>query len=118
MKEATACRASSTGKKESPAAALRKSLPAPWTLLPTLCGLLGIDKPKGVFLDGSDLTPLLTRTGRFERHQPLFWMNGSTMAMRMGDHTLLAPSTVRLPFDNAKANRLLQQTRIGSGGRS
>ena len=84
-------------------------------LLPTLCGLLGIDKPKDVFLDGSDLTPLLTRTGSFERHQPLFWMNGSTMAMRMGDHTLLAPSTARLPFDNAKANRLLQQTKLALG---
>ena len=53
-------------------------------LLPTLCGLLGIDKPKVAFLDGSDLTPLLTRTGRFERHQPLFWMNGSTMAHENG----------------------------------
>mgnify|MGYP001398052367 CR=1 FL=1 len=84
-------------------------------LLPTICGLLGIDKPKDVFLDGSDLTPLLTRTGSFERHQPLFWMNGSTMAMRMGDHTLLAPSTARLPFDNAKANRLLQQTKLALG---
>jgi hypothetical protein len=29
MKEATACRASSTGKEKSPAAALRKNLPAP-----------------------------------------------------------------------------------------
>ncbi|MDG2129013.1 MAG: sulfatase-like hydrolase/transferase, partial [Fuerstiella sp.] len=84
-------------------------------LLPTLCGLLGIDKPKDVFLDGSDLTPLLTRTGSFERHQPLFWMNGSTMVLRMGDHTLLAPSTARLPFDNAKANRLLQQTKLALG---
>ncbi|MCP4211850.1 MAG: sulfatase-like hydrolase/transferase, partial [Halieaceae bacterium] len=84
-------------------------------LLPSICGLLGIDKPKDVFLDGSDLTPLLTRTGSFERHQPLFWMNGSTMAMRMGDHTLLAPSTARLPFDNAKANRLLQQTKLALG---
>ena len=84
-------------------------------LLPTLCGLLDIDKPKDVFLDGSDLTPLLTRTGSFERHQPLFWMNGSTMALRMGDHTLLAPSTARLPFDNAKANRLLQQTKLALG---
>ena len=84
-------------------------------LLPTLCGLLGVDKPKDVFLDGSDLTPLLTRTGSFERHQPLFWMNGSTMALRMGDHTLLAPSTARLPFDNAKANRLLQQTKLALG---
>ncbi|MBO25975.1 MAG: hypothetical protein CMI33_05195 [Opitutales bacterium] len=84
-------------------------------LLPTLCGLLGIDKPKDVFLDGSDLTPLLTRVGSFERHQPLFWMNGFTMAMRMGDHTLLVPSTARLPFDNAKANRLLQQTKLALG---
>ena len=84
-------------------------------LLPTICGLLGIDKPKDVFLDGSDLTPLLTRTGSFERHQPLFWMNGSTMVLRMGDHTLLAPSTARLPFDNAKANRLLQQTKLALG---
>ena len=84
-------------------------------LLPTLCGLLGINKPRDVFLDGSDLTPLLTRTGRFERHQPLFWMNGSTMALRMGDHTLLAPNTARLPFDNAKANRLLQRTKLALG---
>jgi len=84
-------------------------------LLPTICGLLGIDKPKGVFLDGSDLTPLLIRNGSFERHQPLFWMNGSTMALRMGDHTLLAPSTARLPFDNAKAKRLLEQTKLALG---
>ena len=84
-------------------------------LLPTICGLLGIEKPRGVFLDGSDLTPLLTGTGSFERHQPLFWMNGSTMALRMGNHTLLAPSTARLPFDNTKANRLLQQTELALG---
>jgi arylsulfatase A len=84
-------------------------------LLPTLCGLIGIKKPAKVHLDGSDLTPLLTHTGSFERHQPLFWMNGSTMAIRMGDHTLLAPSTARLPFDNAKANRLLQQTKLALG---
>jgi len=84
-------------------------------LLPTICGLLGIDKPKGVFLDGSDLTPLLIRNGSFERHQPLFWMNGSTMVLRMGAHTLLAPSTARLPFDNAKAKRLLEQTKLALG---
>ncbi|MEC7597541.1 MAG: hypothetical protein VX936_04155, partial [Planctomycetota bacterium] len=33
----------------------------------------------------------------------------------MGNHTLLAPSTARLPFDNAKANRLLQQTKLALG---
>ena len=84
-------------------------------LLPTICGLAGIDPPKEKPLDGSDLTALLTRSGTFERRQPLFWMNGKTMALRMGDHTLLAPSTARLPFDNAKANRLLQQTEAALG---
>ena len=94
---------------------VEKELAGAVDLLPTICGLLGIEKPKNVFLDGSDLTPLLTGTGNFERHQPLFWMNGSTMALRMGSHTLLAPSTVRLPFDSAKANRLLQQTKTALG---
>ena len=84
-------------------------------LLPTFCGLLGIEKPKNVFLDGSDLTPLLNGTGNFERHQPLFWMNGSTMALRIGNHTLLAPSTARLPFDNTRASHLLQQTELALG---
>ena len=84
-------------------------------LLPTICGLLGIDKPEDVYLDGSDLTPLLTRTGAFERHQPLFWMNGSTMVLRLGDYTLSAPSTTKLPHDHAKANRLMQQAKVALG---
>ena len=84
-------------------------------LLPTLCGLLDIEKPKNVFLDGSDLTPLLTATGTFERHQPLFWMNEKKITLRMGNYTLLATSNVRLPFDNANANRLLKQTKLALG---
>jgi len=84
-------------------------------LLPTICGLAGIDHPKEKPLDGSDLTPLLTQSGKFERRQPLFWMNGSTMALRMGDHTLLVPSTARRPFDNAKAKRLLRQAEVALG---
>ena len=102
-------------KGKIPAGRIEKEPAGAVDLLPTICGLLGIDKPKDVFLDGSDLTPLLTQTGSFERHQPLFWMNGSTMVLRMGDHTLLAPRTARLPFDNAKANRLLQQTKLALG---
>ena len=42
-------------------------------------------------------------------------MNGSTMVLRMGDYTLSAPSTAKLPFDNAKASRLLQQTKTALG---
>ena len=78
-------------------------------LLPTLCGLIGIDKPGGVHLDGSDLAPLLTGTGTFERHQPLFWMAGSNMIMRVGDHTLFASATVKSPVDFKTADRLKEQ---------
>jgi arylsulfatase A len=78
-------------------------------LLPTLCGLVGIDKPKGVNLDGSDLAPLLTQSGNFTRHQPLFWMSESNMVMRVGDHTLFASSTAKSPIDFKAANRLTEQ---------
>ena len=80
-------------------------------LLPTLCGLIGIDKPKGVHLDGSDLAPLLTRSGSFKRHQPLFWIAGTNMVMRVGDHTLFASSTAKSPIDFKTANRLMEQVK-------
>ncbi|MDA7936903.1 sulfatase-like hydrolase/transferase, partial [bacterium] len=68
-------------------------------LLPTLCGLIGIDKPENVHLDGSDLAPLLTSSASFTRHQPLFWMAEANMVMRVGDHTLFATSTAKSPID-------------------
>ena len=80
-------------------------------LLPTLCGLIGIDKPKGVHLDGSDLSPLLTKSGEFTRHQPLFWMSEANMVMRVGDHTLFASSTAKSPIDFKTADRLMEQVK-------
>ena len=82
-------------------------------LLPTLCGLIGIDKPGGVHLDGSDLAPLLTETGSkaFTRHQPLFWMVGANMVLRVGDHTLFASGTAKSPIDFKTANRLMEQVK-------
>ena len=80
-------------------------------LLPTLCGLIGIDKPEGAHLDGSDLAPLLTGSGLFKRHQPLFWMAGTSMVMRAGDHTLFASSTAKSPIDFKTANRLMEQVK-------
>jgi hypothetical protein len=68
-------------------------------LLPTVCGLVGIDKPKGVHLDGSDISPLLTGDREnFTRHQPLFWLwprpslNANTSpnaTIRVGNYTLI-----------------------------
>ena len=78
-------------------------------LLPTLCGLIGIEKPAKVHLDGSDLAPLLTRSGNFERHQPLFWMSEGPMVMRVGDHTLFASVTAKSSIDFKTADRLTEQ---------
>ena len=78
-------------------------------LLPTLCGLIGIKKPVKVHLDGSDLAPLLTKSGKFKRHQPLFWITGANMVIRMGDHTLFASGTAKSPIDLKAASRLTEQ---------
>ncbi|MCB1224612.1 MAG: sulfatase-like hydrolase/transferase [Verrucomicrobiales bacterium] len=73
--------------------------------LPTVCGLLGIDKPQGVHLDGSDLSPLL-RSGdpaSFTRHQPLFWhlqKSRPIVAMRDGRYSLVAEPDFQLSTDN------------------
>ena len=73
--------------------------------LPTVCGLLGIDPPKGVHLDGSDLSPLL-RSGdasKFTRHQPLFWhlqKSRPIVAMRDGRYSLVAEPDYELSTDN------------------
>jgi arylsulfatase A len=73
-------------------------------VLPTVCGLLGIDRPKGVHLDGSDISPLLTkRAGEFTRHQPLFWhmpTSNPALAIRDGNYSMLAYRDYELPRDN------------------
>lgn len=72
-------------------------------LLPTLCGLLGLDKPQGVHLDGSDLAAVLTGEGEFERHQPLFWhlqKGRPIVAMREGDWSLVADPDYELSTVN------------------
>jgi len=70
-------------------------------LLPTVCGLLGIDKPEGVHLDGSDLSPLLmNRAGGFSRHQPLFFLlptSDPAATVREGRFALVAYRDYELP---------------------
>jgi len=102
-------------KEKIPGGRVEDTIAGAIDLLPTICGLLGIAPPQDVTLDGSDLAPMLTRSGPFERHQPLFWMNGSTLMLRMGNYTLSAPRTSQVPFDQAKANRLLEQTKTALG---
>lgn len=73
--------------------------------LPTVCGLLGIEKPAGVHLDGSDLSPLLLSgdPAKFTRHQPLFWhlqKSRPIVALRDGKYSLVAEPDYALSTDN------------------
>ena len=73
-------------------------------VLPTVCGLLGLNPPVGVHLDGSDLSPLLRgdRTA-FHRHQPLFWhlqKSRPIVAMRDGDYNIVADPDYELSTNN------------------
>ncbi len=72
-------------------------------VLPTLCGLLGIEKPKR-HLDGSDLSPiLLGKEEEFVRHQPLFWhlqRSKPVVAIRAGDYSLVAERDYDVPTNN------------------
>ena len=82
-------------------------------VLPTVCGLLRIDKPANVHLDGSDLSPLLTGGDReFTRHQPLFWLlppSQPTVALRDGAYSLVAYRDYRLPKDQKRMTALMKQ---------
>jgi arylsulfatase A len=74
-------------------------------VLPTICGLLGIDKPNAVHLDGSDLSPLLTanNVNGFRRQQPLFWhlqRSKPIVAIRDGNYSLVAERDYELSADN------------------
>ena len=73
-------------------------------VLPTVCGLLSLEKPEGVHLDGSDLSSLLRGDGnQFQRHQPLFWHLQKArpiVAMRDGDYSLVAEPDFELSTNN------------------
>jgi len=82
-------------------------------LLATVCGLLGIDAPKDVQLDGSDLSPLLIGPKEgFFRHQPLLWLlpaSAPAAAIRDDRYSLVAHRAYGLPRDTASMATLRQQ---------
>ena len=73
-------------------------------VLPTVCGLLSIDPPADVHLDGSDVAPLLLENdAKFTRHQPLFWhlqKSRPIVAMRDGKYSLVADPDYELSRNN------------------
>lgn len=73
-------------------------------ILPTVCGLLGLQKPAGVHHDGSDLSPVLTgKASQFKRHQPLYWhlqKSRPIVAIRDGNYSLVADPDYELSTNN------------------
>jgi len=85
-------------------------------LLPTLCGLVEIDKPDGVHLDGTDLSPLLTGDrADFKRHQPLTWHSPTSQpiaVIRDGKYSLVGSRTMEYPKDQATIEAVMEEMRI------
>jgi arylsulfatase A len=86
-------------------------------VLPTVCGLLGIDPP-AVHLDGSDLSAVLGgQPDSFVRHQPLFWhlqKSRPIVAMRDGDWSLVANPDFELSTDNKFDEQWIPAIRQGA----
>jgi len=87
-------------------------------VLPTVCGLLGLEKPAGVHLDGSDLTPILTGSAEnFTRRQPLFWhlqKSRPIVALRDGDYSLVADPAYELSTSNMFREEWIPKIKSGS----
>jgi arylsulfatase A len=86
-------------------------------VLPTVCGLLGLEKPQGVHLDGADLTAVLTgKPTEFKRHQPLFWhlqKSRPIVAIRDGDFSLVADPDYEISKNNMFQEAWIPQVKAG-----
>lgn len=86
-------------------------------VLPTLCGLLEIEKPKR-HLDGSNLsTILLGKSNQFTRHQPLFWhlqRSKPVVAMRDGDYSLVAERDFDVSTNNMFREEWIPKIKSGT----
>ncbi len=74
-------------------------------VLPTVCGLLDLEPPVDVHLDGADLSSILTGNSErpFKRHQPLYWhlqKSRPIVALRDGDFSLVADPDYELSTSN------------------
>ena len=85
-------------------------------LLPTICGLVGIEKPKGVHLDGADLSPLLAgRSADFKRHQPLTWHSPTSQpiaVIREGKYSLVGYRNMEYPRDQNTIRAVMDEMRV------
>ena len=85
-------------------------------LLPTICGLVGVEKPDNVYLDGTDLSPLLTGDrSAFKRDQPLTWhspMSQPVVAIREGKYSLVGWRNKEYPKDQKSIQAIMDDMQV------
>ncbi len=85
-------------------------------LLPTICGLVGVEKPDNVHLDGTDLSPLLTGDrSDFKRHQPLTWHSPTSqpiVAIREGKYSLVGRRDKEYPKDQPAIQAIMDEMKV------
>ncbi|MDA0195654.1 MAG: hypothetical protein O2887_11775 [Bacteroidetes bacterium] len=68
--------------------------------MPTICDLVGIKPPNDRPVDGVSLLPLLKDQKQIVRQQPMLWYfyrSSPELAMRKGDHMLIARTNDTIP---------------------
>ncbi len=95
---------------------IEKTPAAAIDILPTICGLVGIDQPKKVHLDGTDLSPLLkTDVKQFERQQPLTWHSPTSqpvLAIRDGNYSLVGWRNKEYPKNQTAIQDVMNQMKL------
>ncbi|MBP90525.1 MAG: hypothetical protein CMJ64_28090 [Planctomycetaceae bacterium] len=85
-------------------------------LLPTICGLIGIEKPESVHLDGTDLSSLLTgHPSDFKRHQPLTWHSPTSqpiVVIREGKYSLVGYRKIEYPKDQETIRSVMDEMNV------
>ena len=84
-------------------------------VVPTICALLGFEPPKA-HLDGSNLAPILTGKGEFNRHQPLYWhlqKSRPIVAIRDGDYSLVADPAYDISKNNMFQEAWIPKVKAG-----
>lgn len=86
-------------------------------LLPTLCGLIGIESTQGPEMDGVDLSnALLGDASRWRREKPMFWhlqKSRPIVAMRQGQFVIVADPDYELSTSNMFDERWIPEIKKG-----
>lgn len=85
-------------------------------ILPTICGLAGIEKPGDVLLDGVDLSPMMTgKDPSFRRPKPLSWHSPCSqpiVAIRDGNYSLVGFRGKEYPKEKDAIKKVMDQMHV------